>query len=73
METYIGPLGLPQLDAQASKIMYVRCLAQLLAHGRRLINGASIIIIIAPVSPGLGCREGWLTFGAGSPFVAGAS
>ena len=23
METYIGPLGLPQLDAQASKIMYV--------------------------------------------------
>lgn len=71
METYTGPLGLPQLDAWASKIMYVRCLAQLLAHGRHLINGASIIIIvIAPVSSGLGCREGWLTFGAGSLFVA---
>lgn len=26
METYIAPLGLPQLDAWASKIMYVRCL-----------------------------------------------
>ena len=72
METYIGPLGLPQLDAWASKIMSVRCLAQLLAHGRHLINGASIIII-APVSSGLGCREGWLTFGVdiwGSFFVA---
>ena len=68
METYIGPLGLPQLDAWASKIMYVRCLAQLLAHGRHLINGASIII--APVtwaglSRGLADIWGWITLCCG--------
>lgn len=50
-------LGVAPLDARASETIDVKRLAQFLAHGRHLINGASITIIIAPVSSGRGTRR----------------
>lgn len=61
METYIAPSGFP-LDARASEITYVKRLAQFLAHGRHRIHGASIIIVIAPVSSGEGPPGGRAVF-----------
>lgn len=50
-------LGVAPLDARGSETMDVKRLAQFLAHGRHLINGVSITIIIAPVSSGRGTRR----------------